>query len=317
MEILQECARLPRNAQWSDQRFPADIPTTLYVTGEPAGKPFNNGQPVRWLRPHEIAGAVDGQLDLIKDGLAAGDVAQGELGDCYLLGAMSSIASRNLLGPLIKPGVDPRECINKGFLTFLLYKFGEWVEVSVDTLIPCNEESMPIFAHGKDPSELWVPLLEKAYAKLHGSYEALDGGSVSAALVDLTGGVGESIDMTDEDVRFEIGDGTFWKRLKRYNSKGADHEHGVAAGPTYSTCMCSPRRPRHEHGVAAGPTYSACMCSPRRPRLPTGAGHEHDDGGGTYLLGAALSRADVEDKGGLGAMQVAAALPAECMLSAC
>ena len=140
---------------------------------------------------------------------------------------------------------------------------------------------------------------------------------MSAALVDLTGGVGESIDMTDEDVRFEIGDGTFWKRLKRYNSKGADHEHGVAAGPTYSACMCSPRRPRHEHGVAAGPTYSACMCSPRRPRLPPGAGHEHDDGGGTYLLGAALSRADVEDKGGLGAMQVAAALPAECMLSAC
>ena len=181
MEILQECARLPRNAQWSDQRFPADIPTTLYVTGEPADKPFNNGQPVRWLRPHEIAGAVDGQLDLIKDGLAAGDVAQGELGDCYLLGAMSSIASRNLLGPLIKPGVDPRECINKGFITFLLYKFGEWVEVSVDTLIPCNEESQPIFAHGKDPSELWVPLLEKAYAKLHGSYEALDGGSVSVA----------------------------------------------------------------------------------------------------------------------------------------
>ena len=266
MEILQECARLPRNAQWSDQRFPADIPTTLYVTGEPADKPFNNGQPVRWLRPHEIAGAVDGQLDLIKDGLAAGDVAQGELGDCYLLGAMSSIASRNLLGPLIKPGVDPRECINKGFLTFLLYKFGEWVEVSVDTLIPCNEESMPIFAHGKDPSELWVPLLEKAYAKLHGSYEALDGGSVSAALVDLTGGVGESIDMTDEDVRFEIGDGTFWKRLKRYNSKGA--------------------------------------------------GHEHDDGGGTYLLGAALSRTDVEDKGGLGAMQVAAALHADCILVA-
>jgi len=89
---------------------------------------------------------------------------------------------------------------------------------------------------------------------------------VSAALVDLTGGVGESIDMTDEDVRFEIGDGSFWKRLKRYNSKGA--------------------------------------------------GHEHDDGGGTYLLGAALSRTDVEDKGGLGAMQVAAALHAECILVA-
>ena len=51
--------------------------------------------------------------------------------------------------------------------------------------------------------------------RLHGSYEALDGGSVTAALVDLTGGVGESIDMTDEDTVYEIADGSFWKRLKR------------------------------------------------------------------------------------------------------
>ena len=130
--------------------------------------------------------------------------------------------------PLIKPGVDPIECIHQGFLTFLLYKFGEWVEVSVDTLLPCNEEARPIFAHAKDPNELWVALLEKAYAKLHGSYEALDGGSVTAALVDLTGGVGESIDMTDEDTVYEIADGSFWKRLKRYNHKAAKGEIGRA-----------------------------------------------------------------------------------------
>ena len=261
VEVLQECKSLGRSELWTDKRFPADAPTTLYVTGEPADKPYNGGK-VTWLRPHEVAGAERSQLGLIKDGLAAGDVTQGELGDCYLLGAMSSIAARNLLGPLIKPGVDPVECIEKGFLTLMLYKFGEWVEVTVDTLLPCNEEKLPIFAHGKDPNELWVPLLEKAYAKLHGSYEALDGGSVTAALVDLTGGVGESIDMTDEDTRFEIGDGTFWKRLRRYAAKG----------------------------------------------VPKGTSVPSDGSGGTYLLGAALSRSDVEDKGGNEAMQVSCAL---------
>jgi hypothetical protein len=40
---------------------------------------------------------------------------------------------------------------------------------------------------------MWVPLVEKAYAKLHGCYEALRGGSVPYAFVDLTAGVSEDM----------------------------------------------------------------------------------------------------------------------------
>eukprot|EP00535_Pseudo-nitzschia_heimii_P000538 CAMPEP_0197174818 /NCGR_PEP_ID=MMETSP1423-20130617/1196_1 /TAXON_ID=476441 /ORGANISM="Pseudo-nitzschia heimii, Strain UNC1101" /LENGTH=1269 /DNA_ID=CAMNT_0042623807 /DNA_START=90 /DNA_END=3896 /DNA_ORIENTATION=- len=36
-------------------------------------------------------------------------------------------------------------------------------------------------------SQLWVPFLEKAYAKIHGSYNAISGGHIAEAFLDLTG----------------------------------------------------------------------------------------------------------------------------------
>jgi hypothetical protein len=43
------------------------------------------------------------------------------------------------------------------------------------------------FARCEQPNEMWVPLLEKAFAKLHGSYEALASGFVDTGLRDMTG----------------------------------------------------------------------------------------------------------------------------------
>ena len=43
------------------------------------------------------------------------------------------------------------------------------------------------FARSGTEGETWVPLIEKAYAKLHGDYESLEGGYPSEAIEDLTG----------------------------------------------------------------------------------------------------------------------------------
>ena len=42
---------------------------------------------------------------------------------------------------------------------------------------PGTTENKPAYGHCRNEAELWLPLLEKAYAKLHSCYEALEGGS--------------------------------------------------------------------------------------------------------------------------------------------
>ena len=46
--------------------------------------------------------------------------------------------------------------------------------------------SEPIFARAYD-NVIWVLLIEKAYAKLHGSYSRIEGGMAYQAMRDLTG----------------------------------------------------------------------------------------------------------------------------------
>jgi hypothetical protein len=81
----------------------------------------------------------------------------------------------------------------RGRYGFRFYQHGEWKTIIIDDRLPCDENKNLIFAKSRDRNELWVSLIEKAYAKLNGSYGALISGFTRNALVDMTGGVGSAI----------------------------------------------------------------------------------------------------------------------------
>lgn len=73
-----------------------------------------------------------------------------------------------------------------------------WRYVLIDERIPMfasNDE--PLFGRCTNKEELWVNLIEKAYAKLHGCYWSLKSGYIDDGLAEMTGMVCEKLTIHD------------------------------------------------------------------------------------------------------------------------
>ncbi|XP_076150665.1 calpain-10 [Alosa pseudoharengus] len=143
---------------------------------------------ITWLRPQDICQSPRlFPLDPPK-----AHAKQGILGDCWLLCACTMLLKNKDLMDQVLPAGQPQwgEQGYSGRFLLHFWQRGAWVEVQVDDRLPCIDNKL-CFSQCLCPSAFWVALLEKAYAKLHGSYEALWAGQVCEALVDLSGGVAE------------------------------------------------------------------------------------------------------------------------------
>jgi hypothetical protein len=276
--IIRECQRT--NEKFTDPDFDiADQPTNCleglmrwYRDPEPdsaagAVSPGRLGFALRTLMQAEVLcqDAAPFQFKQTADVLLNSDVVQGANGDCWFIAAVATICSN--------PDLIKKVCVERdeecGVYGFVFYRDGEWVWTVVDDNLFLSKPDFDVRGDTYDPTgiketrykkshqtgsealyfascahenETWLPLLEKAYAKVHGDYDAISGGISGEAVEDLTGGVTSKI-LTDRILSKE----RLWKELTEVNkdflfsasSPGAygddsDARRGLALSHAYS-----------------------------------------------------------------------------------
>jgi len=138
-------------------------------------------------------------IAVFADGIDPNDIRQGLLNDAYLLSAIACLAEEPTL---IERLFLTEEANRAGLYALWLCDNGVWRPILLDDYLPCRQYSgayFPAFAQCK-AGEIWVPLLEKAYAKIHGSYFNMEAGLCHYAMRDFTGApIEELYDENDAD----------------------------------------------------------------------------------------------------------------------
>lgn len=179
-EISQQCR--DSGNLFEDAEFPCS-PESVFGTKPPTSR-------VQWMRPPEL---VDDPCMFV-DGASRFDVVQGSVGNCWMVAAAANLTLNDELFYRVVPQDQSFTDGYCGAFHFRIWKANRWIDVVVDDRLPTRSREL-LYMKSRSGNEFWSALLEKAYAKLHGSYEALSGGSACEAMEDFSGGVTEQYDL--------------------------------------------------------------------------------------------------------------------------
>eukprot|EP00928_Gymnodinium_smaydae_P015860 TRINITY_DN1589_c0_g3_i1.p1 TRINITY_DN1589_c0_g3~~TRINITY_DN1589_c0_g3_i1.p1 ORF type:complete len:684 (+),score=87.40 TRINITY_DN1589_c0_g3_i1:214-2052(+) len=240
---------------------------------------------VKWI-PARYLGHSDSSMKVF-DHVSPTDLLQGKLGDCWLIAAMSCFAEYpNRVKELFQE-VDQQ----KGTYKIKLYdsKQSSWQEIELDEFIPSEEMhwwdtvGKPLFAR-PNGDEMWALLLEKAFAKMMGTYAALQGGNPGFAFRAMTGeetvitwrkkegqwdpwklSKGGAMGLERDGTETAIGDEEFFQELKKSDSSSFLMSAGMAVAEGHAM------EHKRDDGLIEGHAYAILQVADEN-------GGEDDDG---------------------------------------
>ena len=118
----------------------------------------------------------------VVDGVSPSDISQGQIGDCWYIAALKSVAAAD-------PSVIENAITDNGNGTYTvrLYHDGKPVDITVTGDEVVDKNGNQGFARSGNRSEMWPQLMEKALAAYEGSYGAIEGGSAGNGMEVITG----------------------------------------------------------------------------------------------------------------------------------
>ena len=158
-------AIIAKGDNWTDPTFPPEKSSILDATMM-RQKRHEEWENFVWKRPEEVYGE-DGFVVCNKIG--PNDVKQGKCGDCYFLSSISSLAEKE---NRVERIFVTKEVNKAGCYAVQLYLNGELKIVVVDDYFPYDtfKEEWAMSKPSEDSNEIWVLIIEKAWAKVFGSY---------------------------------------------------------------------------------------------------------------------------------------------------
>ncbi|KAI6715975.1 hypothetical protein PZA11_002387 [Diplocarpon coronariae] len=212
------------------------------------------------------------------------DLRQGCEGDCWFIASIGSLCVEERSSQLFEKICPPPLRDEKvGVYGFVFHRDGEWISEIIDDKLylsapdydDCDDSRRDVwdqahsrldpevsrrlyrktFQTGSDalyfascahPQQTWVPLLEMAFAKAHGDFDAINGGWPGEGVEDLTGGITTEIvsaDILDRDRLWEESflkvnkEFLFGAGTRHYGNRAEDQSggrQGIQDGHAYS-----------------------------------------------------------------------------------